>query len=68
LKAKYVIPTAVILPLAVVIVLALFGMILSFWVYLLLFITCPLVAYISWYIYKDMDKKISNTKKGKFGE
>jgi uncharacterized membrane protein len=53
--------------LAAVVVLALFGIILSFWVYLLLFITCPLVAGISWYIYKDMDKKVSNTRKGKLG-
>jgi len=52
-----------ILPLLVVGILTIFGMIFSFWVYLLLVIICPLEAGILWFIYKDMEKKIAEAKK-----
>ena len=62
MKIKFVvIPIASLLPLLAVIILAMFGIILSFWAYLLIALICPLVAISLWFIYKDMERKISNT-------
>lgn len=64
MKGRFIVISAVsILPLLVVGILAMFGIILSFWVYLLLAIICPLEAAILWFIYKDMEKKIAEAKK-----
>ena len=52
-----------ILPLLVVGILAIFGMIFSFWVYLILAIICPIEAGILWFMYKDMKRKIAEAKK-----
>jgi Flp pilus assembly protein TadB len=47
------------LPLLIVIILAMTGMTFNTWVYALLFIICPVIAVIIWFIYKDMEKKVS---------
>ncbi len=66
MKSKHIISSVVLVPLVVVTVLAFIGVILSFWVYLLLSVMCILAAGTTWYLYKDMENKISNAKKGKF--
>jgi uncharacterized membrane protein len=50
---------SIVLPLLVVIILAIVGVTFSTWVYALLFIVCPVVAGIVWFVYKDMEKKVS---------
>lgn len=51
------------LPLIAAGIFALFGIILSFWVYLILAIICPLAAGILWLIYRDMERKIAEANK-----
>lgn len=63
MKYKNIMPAVIFLPLAAVIFLALVGVTLNFWVYLLLAVVCPVAAAISWFFYKDMEKKVSNAKK-----
>ncbi len=58
-----VITILALLPLIAAGIFALFGIIFSFWVYLLLVIICPLEAGILWFMYKDMAKKIAEAKK-----
>ena len=62
MKMKYRIPLSVLLPLFVVAILAVFGVTFSFWVYLVLSIACLLVAGITWFLYKDMEKKVEAAK------
>jgi len=50
------------LPLLIVFLLAVGGIFLNTWVYVILSIFCPLAAGATWYLYKDMEKKLSNTE------
>jgi uncharacterized membrane protein len=63
MKTQYRIPLAVLVPLFVVVILAVFGVTFSFWVYLILSVSCLLAAGITWFLYKDMEKKVDATKK-----
>lgn len=58
-----VITILALLPLIAAGILSLFGIIFSFWVYLLLAIICPIEAGILWLMYKDMERKIAEAKK-----
>lgn len=51
------------LPLIAAGIFELFGIIFSFWVYLILAIICPMEVGILWFMYKDMEKKIAEAKK-----
>jgi hypothetical protein len=64
MKRKIAVITIIaLLPLIAAGIFALFGIIFSFWVYLLLAIICPIEAGILWFIYKDMERKIAEAKK-----
>lgn len=58
-------PLMAFLPLLVVIILAIAGITLNFWVYIILSVSCPIVAGIIWIIYKDTGKKIKEAGKGR---
>ncbi len=57
-----IIPVVSLFPLAAVVVLALFGVILDFWVYLILAIVCPVGAGFLWFTSKSIDKKVADAK------
>lgn len=68
MKTKYRIPISIFMPLFVVVILGVFGVTFSFWVYLILSITCLLVAGITWFLYKDMEKKVDAAKEKRENE
>jgi len=51
------------LPLLIVLLLAVGGIFLNAWVYVILSIFCPLAASVTWFLYKDMERKISNSER-----
>jgi len=51
------------LPLLIVFLLAVGGIFLNTWVYVILSIFCPLAASVTWFLYKDMERKISNSER-----
>jgi len=51
------------LPLLIVFLLAVGGIFLNTWVYVVLSIFCPLAAGVTWFLYKDMKRKISNSER-----
>ncbi len=64
MKTRHIfIPVVSLLPLAAVVVLAMFGIVLDFWVYVILVIVCPVVAGFLLYASKIMDKKVADTMK-----
>jgi len=64
MKSKYIFTMAPFVPLLIVIILAIIGITLNFLVYIILAVVCPLVAGILWFIYKDMERKVTDAGSG----
>jgi len=63
MKTHHIASLLVLLPLLIVFLLAAGGLFLNIWVYIILSIVCPLAACITWFIYKDMGKKLSDSER-----
>lgn len=58
MKIRNILSGALLLPLVIVIVLAAVGITLSVWIYVVLAVVCPLAAGVTWFLYKDMERKM----------
>ena len=63
MKAKFFSVMAI-LPLLIIIMFAVAGIILNFWVYVILGVLCPTAAGVIWFIYKDTERKVKDVKSG----
>lgn len=59
MKRKYLFVIAPVFPLLIVVVLAVFGITFDTAVYAVLGVVCPIVAGFVWWIYKDMETKVT---------
>lgn len=57
MKVKHLVIVILSVPLLTAFI-SVFGVTFSSLAYLILFISCPAVAFIVWYIYRDMEKKL----------
>jgi len=63
MKTRRITSLLFLLPLLIVFLLAVGGIFLNAWVYVVLSIFCPLAAGVSWFLYKDMGRKLSNPER-----
>jgi hydrogenase-4 membrane subunit HyfE len=63
MKNRLILVMAILSPFLLVIILAISGITFNAWVYIILGITCPVVAGIVWFLYKGMERKVSAIEK-----
>lgn len=63
MKPRYLFTTAALVPLLIVLVLAAFGMTFDTVVYAGLAVVCPIVAGVTWWIYREMDRRVNAAEK-----